>query len=61
MNKRTVTLLWIAVAVLAFVVFIVGWVMGDIGLGFSAFLVRWIVPIIILVGFGMFRRRAKQP
>ena len=61
MTMRTVRLLWIAAAVLAFAAFIGGWVMGDIGIGFPAFLVRWILPLVILVGFGYYRRRSKQP
>jgi hypothetical protein len=47
--------------VLAFIAFIGGWVMGDIGIGFPAFLVRWILPLVILIGFGYYRSKVKQP
>ena len=60
MTRRTVALLWIAVAALAFIIFIVGWIMGDVGIKFWGFLVRWILPIVVLVGFGYYRSRIKS-
>lgn len=59
MERRTVTLLWIAVVLISFIVFIVGWVMGDVGIAFWGFVVRWLVPIGILIGFGYYRSRMK--
>ncbi len=60
MEKKVVVALWAAVIALAFITFIGGWVMGDIGLGFPAFLVRWILPLVILIGFGYYRSKVKQ-
>ena len=60
MSKNVVAALWAAVIVLAIVAFIGGWVMGDVGIGFPAFLVRWIVPLGLIIGFAYYRSKAKQ-
>lgn len=59
MSKNTVIALWVATVVLAIIAFIGGWVMGDVGIGFPAFLVRWIAPLVILIGFGSYRAKTK--
>jgi len=60
MSKSMVAILWTAVVVLAIVAFIGGWVMGDLGMGFLAFLVRWILPLGLLIGFAVYRGKAKE-
>ena len=61
MSKNIVAALWAAVTVLAIIAFIGGWVMGDVGIGFPAFLVRWILPLAILIGFAYYRAKVKKP
>lgn len=61
MSKNIVAALWAAVIVLAIIAFIGGWVMGDVGIGFPAFLVRWILPLGIIIGFAYYRSKVKQP
>ena len=50
-------IIWVAAVLVAVVVSVVGWILGDLGLLFPGFLVRWIVPVVILVGLGSFRSR----
>ena len=60
MKRITSVILWIVAVILAIVAFIGGWAMGDIGLKFPAFLVRWLLPLVILFGFGYYRKRIKS-
>ena len=59
MAERSVVLMWLGAVVVSIIVSIIGWVMGDVGLGFLGFLVRWIAPIGVLIGFSYYRKSRK--
>ena len=55
-----VRILWAAVIVLAIISFIVGWIIRDIGISWLGFIVRWILPVVLIGGTIIYRSRATR-